>query len=339
MRIVVVGATGNIGTALLRRLGSQPEVSSVLGIARRLPATREPYDGAEWSAVDVGTPDAAVQLARAFEGADAVVNFAWALQPNHDERAMYRTNVTGLVNVLAAAGAAGVAQVVHASSIAAYSPGPKTRVDEVWPTGGIQTSHYGRHKAIGERLLDTFAAANPSIAVTRLRPGFVFQEDAGREIRILFLGRWLPFAPLIAAHLPALTIPRQIIGQAVHADDAAAAFWLAIEHRAAGAFNIAAEPVLGPDEIARGLNAARAVHVPLGLARAVVHATWLARLHRTDPGWLDVAASVPLMSMARAREVLGWVPRVSATDALTETTLAMAERHGVQASPALWDAS
>ena len=37
MRIVVVGATGNVGTSLLRSLADEPRVKSVLGLARRIP--------------------------------------------------------------------------------------------------------------------------------------------------------------------------------------------------------------------------------------------------------------------------------------------------------------
>ncbi|MFL6009612.1 MAG: NAD-dependent epimerase, partial [Rubrobacteraceae bacterium] len=37
MRVVVVGATGNIGTSVLRSLEKEDRVESVLGLARRLP--------------------------------------------------------------------------------------------------------------------------------------------------------------------------------------------------------------------------------------------------------------------------------------------------------------
>jgi UDP-glucose 4-epimerase len=42
MRVVVVGATGNVGTSLLKTLVDEPRVESVLGIARRLPELKLP---------------------------------------------------------------------------------------------------------------------------------------------------------------------------------------------------------------------------------------------------------------------------------------------------------
>ncbi len=38
MRVVVIGATGNVGTSLLGALGREERVTSILGLARRLPS-------------------------------------------------------------------------------------------------------------------------------------------------------------------------------------------------------------------------------------------------------------------------------------------------------------
>src|SRR2546423_522607 len=51
MRVVVVGATGNVGTSLLRALTDEPRVRSVVGIARRLPAMAWPET--EWIAAEI----------------------------------------------------------------------------------------------------------------------------------------------------------------------------------------------------------------------------------------------------------------------------------------------
>ena len=135
MRIVVVGATGNVGTSVLRSLADEPAVDSILGVARRLPALG--YPKTEWAQADVSRD----QLGPIFSGADVVVHLAWLIQPGRDEATLRATNVEGSRRVFEAAAAAGVPALVYASSVGAYSPGPKDRrVDESWPTHGIESS-------------------------------------------------------------------------------------------------------------------------------------------------------------------------------------------------------
>lgn len=336
MRIVIVGATGNLGTALLRRLHEEPTVTDIVGISRREPdSSVAPYRGVSWHALDVGSPSAPKALARIFAGADVVVHLAWQLQPNHDEAKLWRTNVTGTKNVLAAVAAARVPQLSYSSSVAAYSPGPKTqRVDEAWPTGGIHTSHYSRHKAINERALDRFEEQYPTIVVSRLRPALVFQRRAASEIAGLFIGRLIPTGWLGSVRPPVLPMPLQAISQVVHADDVADAFWRVIDRQAAGAFNIATEPVVDPPLVASVLRS-RWVPVRLRTVRALMWVSWKLRLQTSDPGWIDIAATVPVMSTARARDELGWTPRVPATVALEDLLRGVAEHANVGASPQL----
>jgi UDP-glucose 4-epimerase len=336
MRIVIIGASGNLGTALLRRASREPDVELV-GVSRRRPGYAEPYADAAWHRIDIASPAAPSQLRVAMHGADAVVHLGWKLQPNHHEAEMARTNVHGTRVVLEAAAEVGVPHVLVASSVGAYSFGPKhTRVSEDWPTGGIQTSHYGRHKAINERAMDAFEAAHPSIVLTRMRPGLVFQPDAAREIAHLFAGRHIPVPLLgLVRHLPVLPLPTSLISQAVHSDDVADAFWRAIERKAGGAFNIAAEPVLGPAEVAAALGVPRTVPFRRQVLRAVVAATWRLRLQAADPGWIDIATSVPVMSTDRARTELGWAPTVSSTDALRSLVDALGANRGHAPSPSL----
>ncbi|TIH39307.1 NAD-dependent epimerase/dehydratase family protein [Subtercola vilae] len=337
MRIVVVGATGNLGTALLTRLQSEPAVTQIVGVARRVPNTAAaPYSAVEWHPLDIADDRATERLATVFAGADAVVHLGWALQPNRDEATLWRTNVTGTRAILAAVARAGVPHILAASSVGAYSAGPKhRRVDENWPTGGLHTSHYSRHKAVNERAFERFEAENPGVRVTLMRPGLVFQRRAAAELHGLFLGPLLPTGWLGLIRPPVVPLPVQTIFQAVHASDVADAFCRAIDRREAGAFNLAAEPVLTPPLIAEALGASRSVPVRLAAARLLVWATWKLRLQPTDPGWIDIAAGVPVMSTERARTVLGWSPQVSATDALAEVVQGLADGSRVMASPPL----
>jgi nucleoside-diphosphate-sugar epimerase len=334
MRVVVVGATGNIGTALLRRLHAA-EVD-IVGVARREPSPVGPYADVDWTTIDIARPDAAPALARAFAGADAVVHLAWALQPNHDEAVMTATNVEGTSRVLTAVAAASVPHLVVSSSVGAYSFGPKSeRVDESWPTGGVATSQYSRQKAANERALDRFEVQHPGVTVTRVRPGLVFQASAGAEQRRLFIGRILPVGMLRWWRPPVLPFPSLGVLQGVHADDLADAFWRILDRRAGGAFNIAAEPVLHPAAIARALGAHAWIPFRARAARWLVEVTWRLRLQAMDPGWVDLGTQVPVMSTSRARTELEWEPSVSATDALAEVIDAAARGKGEPGSAPL----
>src|SRR3954454_3124514 len=324
MRIVVTGATGNHGSALLRALGADPDVDEILGIARRRPASVP--DKTSWLAADVAHAD----LTDVFRRADAVIHLAWLIQPSRDRSrtrgvdvhragpATRGVNVDGSVRVFRAAAEAKVPTLIHASSVGAYGPGPKDRrVDESWPATGIGTSFYSRDKAACESALDRLDGDHPELRVVRLGPGLVFQRQAAAEIRRYFIG---PFLPPFALDRRLLPIVPDIPGlrfQAVHTDDVAGAYRLALHSDARGAFTVAAEPVLDPAELAR-LIGARTVPVPAKVVRALAGATWKLRLQPTPPGWLDLALETPLMDMTRARTELGWEPRHSAGEALLE---------------------
>src|SRR3954471_14217238 len=256
MRVVVVGATGNVGTSVLSSLIEAEKVDSIVGVARRRPSLELPK--VEWAAADVRSAD----LTKLFAGADAVIHLAWAIQPSRDESETESVNVVGSERVFGAVADAGVSRLVYASSVGAYSPGPKdTLVDESHPTDGIPTSFYSRHKAAVERVLDRFEAATPDVSVTRLRPGLVFKGDAASEIRRLFAGPFLP-NPLVNPRL--IPIVPDLPGlrfQAVHSLDAGDAYRRAVFSDATGAFNIAADPVLDPKRLADLLEA-RPIKLP-----------------------------------------------------------------------------
>jgi UDP-glucose 4-epimerase len=328
MRVVVVGASGNVGTSLLRSLAAEPAVESVLGIARRIPETKFPKT--EWRAADI----ARSPLRPLFQDADAVVHLAWAIQPGRDKQRMHEVNVEGSGRVFRATAAAGVPALVYASSVGAYAPGPKDRgVDERWPTTGIESSFYARHKAEVERLLDRFEDEHPRTRVVRLRPGLIFKREAASEIRRLFAGPLLPSFLVQPRLIPVVPAHDRLVFQAVHSYDAGEAYRLALVNEdARGPFNIAAEPVLDPDELARTLGA-RTVRVPGALLRSGAALTFGLRLQPSEPGWVDMALSVPVMDTARARNELGWEPRRSSTEALMDLLEGMREGAGLKTPP------
>ena len=327
MRIVVTGATGNVGTSVVKALIEDPEVESVLGIARRIPEWSPPK--VEWQSIDV----ARASLVPPLEGADALIHLAWLIQPSRDEDATRAVNVKGSQRVFKAAAVARVPRLVYASSVGAYSPGPKRdAVDESHPVDGIPTSFYSRHKAEVEAILDEIEAEHPDLSVARLRPALIFKGEAASGIRRLFAGPFLPTPLLRRSLIPIVPDIDGLRFQAVHSDDVAEAYRLAAKSDAEGAFNVAAEPVLDPAELGRLLGA-RPVKVPTGPLRAATALSWKARLQPTPPGWLDMAVSVPLMDTTRARSQLGWTPTRSSGEALLELIEGMRRGEGFPTPP------
>ncbi|MFH5821519.1 NAD-dependent epimerase/dehydratase family protein [Georgenia sp. AZ-5] len=342
MRVAVVGASGNVGTAVLRALADEPSITAVLGIARRVPdrgALAPPYDAAEWTALDIGAeaPDDAAEeavvarLTRALTGYDAVIHLAWILQPNHDREKLRRVNVDGTRRVALACARAGVGQLVCASSWGAYSPADDDLPrDETWRTGGIRSSHYSVDKAAQERVLDAFEVAHPEVVVTRMRTALVFQAAAGAQVVRYFLGRWVPLPLLRPGALPVLPLPRGLRLQVLHADDAAQAYLRAVLQRAGGAFNVAADEVLWAGDLARILDHGRVVQVPPRLVRPLFWLAWESKALASDAGWLDMGLGVPLMDTTRARTVLDWRPRHGAEETLREMLLGMVHKDGTR---------
>lgn len=327
MRVVVIGATGNVGTSVLQALAEEPQVQEIVGVARRLPAAR--FAKTTFRALDATSDD----LVHLMKGADAVVHLAWLIQPARRRDLVQAVNVKGTERVLSATVEAGVPSVIYASSVGAYSAGPKDRrVDESWPTDGIPTSFYSRDKVAAERLIDRVEAERPDLRVVRLRPGLIFKAEAADEIRRYFVGHAAPRIIFRHRLLPVVPKMPQLRFQAVHSLDVGDAFRRALVSDARGAFNVAAEPVLDADALAEALRA-RPVPMPARVLRAGVGLTFRMHLQPVEPGWLDLALKVPLMDTTRIREELGWQESSDALAALRQLLDGMGSGADLPTSP------
>jgi UDP-glucose 4-epimerase len=331
VRIVIVGATGNIGVSLVERLAGDRRVDDIVGVARRVP--QGPLgSGAErvtWVSGDIRYDD----LEQLVEDADVVVDLAWMFQPTHRPEVTWSTNVVGTSRLIDAVLATGVPTLVVSSSVAAYSPRAHTApVDESWPTHGTSTAAYAREKAYVERLLDAAETTREHPRVVRIRPAFVFQGRSASEQRRIFAGPLLPRALVRPKLIPAMPVPDGLLLQAVHADDVANAFAKAALGDASGGFNICADDVLGPTELS-SLVQARRVPVPAGLLRRLIGAAWTARAIPADPKLFDAVMALPVMSNARAKSELGWRPTRSAQAVLEEFLAGLRKGEGERTAP------
>lgn len=318
MRLIVTGATGNVGTALLRLLRTQPEVTEVRAVVRHPPDGGAPYDWVGWWGCDVSDPGSVGLLTDAVDGADAVVHLAWDITGARGRRSQQRTNVGGTAHVLAAMAAAGVPHLVYLSSVAAYAPEPRHRllVTEDWPLGGTPGSAYSADKVAVERLLDRAREERQALRTARLRPPAILQPAAASELSRYLLGRLAPVVLHRWLRPPVLPLP-DFTTQVIHTVDVADLLWRAVRDGVEGAFNLAGEPVLRSAQVAAALGARR-LPLPAGVLRLVMDASSALRVQPLDRSWFDLLVQAPLVSSRRARIELGWQPAHRADQALAE---------------------
>lgn len=327
MHVAVVGATGNVGTSVLRALALDPEVKRIKGLARRLP--RAHFDKAEFHAVDIAR-DA---LAPLFRGVDAVIHLGWQIQSAHQPAQLERTNVCGSQRVFEAVAEARVPTLLYASSIGAYSKGPKDQtVDESWPRHGIATSLYSRQKATVEQTLDVFEARHPEVRCVRMRPALIFKRDASTEIRRLFLAPWWPRSLFKPSRIKLVPYHPRLRFQAVHSFDVGEAFRLALQRDVRGAFNLASEQVLTSAVLAAAFGA-RQVATSQQFLRSAAALSWQMRLQHSDPGWVDLGLDSPLIDCSRARTELGWNPTRTSLEVLRELLQGIYDGAGISTPP------
>lgn len=326
-RVVVVGATGNVGTSVVEALAADPSVGSIVGVARRLPSWTAPRT--TWVAADVFEDD----LVEVFRGAAVVIHLAWLFQPTHRPVTTWRSNVLGSMRVFEAVAAAGVPALVYASSVGTYSPGPKdSPVSEDWPTHGWPSAAYTREKPYLERYLDAFEHAHPEIRVVRLRPGFIFKRESASEQRRLFAGPLLPGLLVRPGVVPLIPDLPGLRFQALHTADAASAYRLAALRPVRGAFNIAADPIVDASMLASCFNA-RVIPAPAWPVRAVLSAAWRLHLVPASPGLFDAVLRLPIMDTTRARTELGWTPVHTSREAIEEFLVGLRQGAGMATPP------
>lgn len=193
MKALVTGANGFVGAAVCRALCERGH------IVRALSRERSDRRNLESLPVETVTGDLRerASIAAAVAGCDAVFHVAadyrlWVADPS----AMYAINVEGTRTVVEESLAAGVARIVHTSSVATIKPpAPGGVADETSPTSeSDMIGHYKRSKFLAERCVDELVASrgapvvivNPS---TPIGPGDIRPTPTGRIVLDAIRGR------------------------------------------------------------------------------------------------------------------------------------------------------
>jgi nucleoside-diphosphate-sugar epimerase len=302
-RVVVVGATGHIGTYLVPRLVDGGH--EVISVSR---GTRGPYrDSPQWDAVTRVTADREAEDAAGTFGARIA-----ALRPEAviDLICFTRSSALQLIEALRPSRPL----LVHCGTIWVHGPALRVPVTEDEPRTAY--GEYGTGKAEIEALLheETRAGGVPSVV---LHPGHI--SGPGWPV-ITPAGNLDPATwTHLATGLP-LALPDHGLGvlNHVHADDVAQAFELALSRPAAigGSFHVVAEQAM----TLRGL--ADGVARWFGREPVLDFVGWEEFTRRVGPEHAEATREHTFRSItasiARAREVLGYAPRYTSLDALHE---------------------
>ena len=224
VKVLLTGATGFVGAAILRRL-SREDLSLRVFV-------RETSDRAHLRDFDteicVGDLGDKPSLRRALRDCDALIHTAaeyrlWTTDPN----SMIASNITGTANILAAAGEAGVSNIVYTSSVAALgrATGDEPATEETPSKLEDKIGTYKRSKFLAEQEALRLHRAqglpvkivNPSAPIG---PGDIRPTPTGRLVVEAAKGK-----------VPAYVNTGLNV---VHVDDVAEGHWLALHNGVAG---------------------------------------------------------------------------------------------------------
>lgn len=287
-RVLVTGATGLVGGAVLRRLLREGYAvvmaTSTAGVESRHPAlTVVPFD--------LEAPIPAPALTETLAGCEAVVHAAarlpagGALDRPENALTLFRLNTVGTVGLMEAASRLAVPAFVFVSTANLFAPAPDAPIDETTPP--TPPDLYALSKLAGESAAALFGRSGAT-AFASLRisapygPGY-----RTRAVLPLFIERALANHPLT---LMGSGGRRQLF---TYAEDIATACLACIERRARGVFNIA-----GPASVSmRDLAGAVLAALPDSTSRIVLTG-------EPDPN----EGRDRRLDLSRARRELGFVP-------------------------------
>jgi UDP-glucose 4-epimerase len=294
MRVVVTGAAGGVGRALIPQLCSQLEISQVIGIDQ-VPSVFQHFKFS-FRLADIRKPD----FEGAFSGADAVVHLAFAVtQGKMSVQQMRANNVEGSLNVFGAARSSRVGKLVNLSSCSVYGSG-----EDLTESAPIKPSRLFPYACQKAELEAAATAEFDDIEIIHLRSTFILGPGASPFLRKMCKSRIYLKPPQ----------PHPRI-QVVHEHDVATAIVACLRPEVrAGAFNIAAsETVTIPELIRNGRS--MVFGIPMGVVERLAGPPPQDGSARPLDAGLELLRVPLTVSCQRAREVLGWTPRYGVWEA------------------------
>jgi UDP-glucose 4-epimerase len=301
-RVLVTGGSGFIGSQVVARLASSPDVDRVVSVD--VVAGRS-YDIVRVEELDIRDPTLADLIVE--EEIDRVVHLAAIVtpKPEHTREFLRSVDVDGTANVVTAALAGRVRHLTVTSSGAAYgyhSDNPEW-IHEDDPLRGNPEFAYSDHKRMVEENLAGVLADHPDLGQLVLRPGTILGESVDNQITALF--EWPVILGIAGSKTPFVFIWDSDVVDVIVAGT--------LERRT-GLYNLAGDGAVPLREIARELGK-RYVALPAGVVRGSL---WvLQRLHMTayGPEQVDFLRYRPVLSNRRLVEDFGYQPTKTSLEA------------------------
>jgi uncharacterized protein YbjT (DUF2867 family) len=239
--ILLTGATGTVGTALLRRLTAEGRpVRALVRDQRRLGDQRVRVQIALGELADPPS------FRNALRGVDTVVHLAASIR-DQPRGSIEELNALATLRLLRAAERAGVERFVFFSA--------------------MNATHHSRTRFFRAKALAEEAVEESPLATTVFRPSIVYSPG---DPWLTLLGR--------LSRLPAMPVSGsgRALYQPVWAEDVAGAVMAALSNGGSGSYELAGPDVLSYDDIVRTVlrtshRRRRLVHVPLPIVRASLH--------------------------------------------------------------------
>lgn len=302
-RIAITGASGYIGSQLIKRLQDDDSIDRILAFDIR------PMKFNLSSKVIFLKQDITCPMAEALNQSkiQAVAHLAFILSPGRNRATIQKVNLIGTANVLEACAQTNVKHLLYLSSTTVYGAHPDnplllTEEAKLRPVKGFQ---YGEDKTRSEALLNEFTLQHIKPSITILRAPPVMGVNANNFVSRAFSKRFLVgfngYDPVM---------------QFLHEDDLTEIMRICLAKRTcSGIYNVTGDGIIRWSEVAE-IFGRKIINLPVPVLYSLTKITWNLRMQSDSPScgldfiryrWTTIASKI--------KEKMGFQFRYSSREA------------------------